>query len=223
LSLFAAAAGGAHLLDAFAPWRGAVSFDSAARVVAAAASASVALLLASLAPRTLAFARAARLARDRGAALEIARRDLAAALERAKGLEQLKAQLFANVSHELRTPLALILGPTERLLAGSELSPAHRADLEVVARNARSLLKHVSDLLDVAKSEAGRLAASYSEADAAELTRAVASHFDTFARERRVEYTIDTPDAMPAELDAEKLQRVLINLLSNAFKYTPVG
>lgn len=188
--------------------------------------AGIALVFAALAATLIGRRREQRLRRladERGAALEAARRDLAAALERAEGLVQLEAQLLANVSHELRTPLALILGPTERLLGGSSLDEAQRADLEVVARNARSLLKHVSDLLDVAKSDAGKLDASYSEVDVSDLVRATCSHFDTFAGERRIAYAVDAAPALPAELDAEKLQRVLINLLANAFKYTPVG
>ncbi len=137
--------------------------------------------------------------------------------------KELETQLFANVSHELRTPLALILGPTERLLGGTGLRPEQRADLEVVARNARTLLKHVGDLLHVAKSEAGKLSASYCEVDLADICRATGAHFDGFAADRRIAYAIDAPASIPAEVDAGKLQRALLNLLSNAFKFTPVG
>jgi signal transduction histidine kinase len=171
-------------------------------------------------PRASALSRATALAHERGVALEAAHRELDAAVAKAKGLE---TQLFANVSHELRTPLALILGPTERLLGGPGLTVAQRADLEVVARNARSLLKHVNDLLNVAKREAGKLEAVYCEVDLAELVRATTAHFDGFARDRRITFAVDVGASLPAELDTGKLQRALLNLLSNAFKFTPVG
>src|SRR2546428_12684994 len=72
-----------------------------------------------------------------------------------KELDQLKAQFFTDVSHELRAPLALVLGPTRKLLANGELTVEQRHDLEVIDRNARTLLKRVNDLLDIAKLEAG--------------------------------------------------------------------
>jgi signal transduction histidine kinase len=65
-----------------------------------------------------------------------------------KELRELKTQFFANVSHELRTPLALIIGPAEKLLDTAPLDEASRDSLAVVARNARTLLKHVNDLLE---------------------------------------------------------------------------
>ena len=220
LAAFAAAAAPLFLLDACAAWWPLPIADGLLRGVAALTAMTAALLLPQLAPHAAALAYAARLAHQRGAELESARRELDAARAKAKELE---TQLFANVSHELRTPLALILGPTERLLAGQGLTAPQRADLEVVARNARSLLKHVGDLLDVAKSEAGKLAPSYCETDVADLVRATTAHFDGFAADRRIEYTIDASPTLPAEVDTGKLQRALLNLLSNAIKFTPVG
>ena len=209
-----------HLLDACAPWFPAPLAADLLRAAAATAGLLAAALLPALIPRAAALARAAGVSHERGQQLAAAHRELDAAVARAKELE---TQLFANVSHELRTPLALILGPTERLLGGPGLRPEQRADLEVVARNARTLLKHVGDLLHVATSEAGKLAASYCEVDLAEICRATAAHFDGFAADRRIAYTIDAPISIPAEVDAGKLQRALLNLLSNAFKFTPVG
>ena len=92
---------------------------------------------------------------------EIARKnvDLQALLERIRELDEIKTQFFANVSHELRTPLALIIGPAERLLQSDPpLKPeAQRETAQVIVRNARMLLKHVNDLLDISKLEAGKL------------------------------------------------------------------
>jgi signal transduction histidine kinase len=209
-----------YLVDAWTPWWRAPAADVALRVAAAAAAIGAALSLPALLPRVSELARAGQLLHERGIALQAAHRELDAAASRAKGQE---VQLFANVSHELRTPLALILGPTERLLADPALGPAQRADLEVVARNARSLLRHVGDMLDVAKRDAGRLEAHYSEVDLAELVLTTAAYFDAFAADRRVAYSVDAPSPVPAELDPGKLQRALVNLLSNAFKFAPVG
>jgi PAS domain S-box-containing protein len=132
-------------------------------------------------------------------------------------------RFFTNVSHELRTPLALVLGPAEKLLAAAEPGSVARADLEVIARNARTVLGHVNDLLDVAKLEAGKMATEIAEVDAARLVRISASHFEAVAADRRIAFAVETPEALPRPLDAAKLQRILLNLLSNAFKFTPEG
>lgn len=138
-------------------------------------------------------------------------------------VDRLRTQFFSNVSHELRTPLTLILGPTGKLLAAPGLAPESRRDLESVDRNARILLKHVNDLLDAAKLDAGRMSAAYRRTDLARLIRRCASNFDSVARERGLTFEVEGPPALPAELDPEKIERVLMNLLSNAFKFTPPG
>jgi PAS domain S-box-containing protein len=154
--------------------------------------------------------------------LEMTLRELGVAYDKSKELERLKTQLFANVSHELRTPLALILGPAESLLA-SDLLPAGRRDVEVIVRNARTLAKHVNDLLEVAKLEAGRSPIEPADVDVAHLVRLVASHFEAIAAERGVAFTIAAPDVLVRRVDSDKVQRVLFNLVSNAFKFTPAG
>ena len=152
-----------------------------------------------------------------------ANRQLSAANQQLGRLDELKSQFFANVSHELRTPLTLIFGPTARLLESDTVPPAIRPDLEIVMRNARTLLKHVNDLLDVSKLEAGGVTLDHAEVDWARLLRVVASHFDVLAREREIAYTVDAPESVLGVCDADKVQRILLNLLSNAFKFTPAG
>jgi signal transduction histidine kinase len=127
------------------------------------------------------------------------------------------------VSHELRTPLTLILGPVDKLRHEPGLSEAQRRDLDLVYRNTRTLLKHVNDLLDVARLEAGKVSADYVNTDAAELLRLTAAHFDGIAEERAIDYEVIAPASAPAQLDQTKIERVLLNLLSNAFKFTPEG
>ena len=143
--------------------------------------------------------------------------------EQLKQLDQLKGQLVANVSHELRTPLTLVLGLTERLMQGDGLSPGQARDLEAVQRNARGLLKQVNDLLDVARLDAGQAQARYSRCDVAHALRVIASPFDVVASERSVDYVVHAPDVLVAEVDVDKLERIVVNLLSNAFKYAPPG
>jgi signal transduction histidine kinase len=156
---------------------------------------------------------------------ELARREqeVTQLYDRLYKLDQLKTQLFANVSHELRTPLALILGLTEKLLSAGETTPAQRHDLEGVERNARLLLKHVNDLLDVAKLESGKMGISYAEIDLARLVRQTTSHFESLAQERQLRFSVETPETLPAQVDTDKVQRILMNLLSNALKFTPAG
>ena len=138
-------------------------------------------------------------------------------------LDELKTRFFANISHELRTPLTLILGPVGRRLADPGLRNEDRSDLEVVERNARLLYRQVSDLLDVAKLEAGRMELRYSNVDLAGLVRFVASHFESRAGENNINFSIEAPGALPAQADPEKCRRILLNLLANAFKFTPAG
>ncbi len=156
------------------------------------------------------------------AQLETTLRELGAAYERAKELEQLKTRFFANVSHELRTPLALILGPAETLLA-SETSPAARRGLDVILRNARTLAKHVNDILEVSRLEAGKTTLDRAPADVNALAGRVASHFEALAAAREVTFAVESAPALLYEVDGEKLERVLFNLLSNAFKFTPAS
>ena len=138
-------------------------------------------------------------------------------------LDQIKNDFFASVSHEFRTPLALILGPVESLLAAPGTSSALARTLQLVARNARLLQSHVNDLLDITRLDAGRLRLHYAELDAGRFLKLAASHFELAAVERAIRFQVDAPEALLAQIDPARLQRVLVNLLSNAFQFVPVG
>jgi signal transduction histidine kinase len=150
-------------------------------------------------------------------------RELSELNARLRQLDALKTRFFANVSHELRTPLGLILGRVEAQLGDPGLTASARRDLTVARRNARALLKHVNDLLDVARLDAGKMTPRFTELDLARLARRVASDFEALAVDRRVTFTLEATEPVPAQADAEKIERVLVNLLSNAFKFTPEG
>jgi signal transduction histidine kinase len=149
--------------------------------------------------------------------------DLSRAKDAAETASRAKSVFLANVSHELRTPLALILGPVRALLASEACTDGMRRDLETVERNAQGLLKHVNDLLDVAKLDAGRMELDREPLDLVELVRRTASLFEVVARERDVTLAVETPDTLPIVADGAKLERVLLNLLSNAMKFVPDG
>jgi PAS domain S-box-containing protein len=150
--------------------------------------------------------------------------ELQGLLERIRELDDIKTQFFANVSHELRTPLALILGPVQRLLddEGKMALTQRREAAQVISRNARMLLKHVNDLLDMSKLEAGRLKIELQETDVAGLVRFLSSYFGVLAAEREIEYVVEASEECVAAVDSDKFQRVLMNLLANAFKFVPM-
>jgi PAS domain S-box-containing protein len=152
-------------------------------------------------------------------------KELQSLLERIHELDEIKTQFFANVSHELRTPLALILGPAQRLLDddGAMELVQRRETGEVITRNARMLLAHVSELLDMSKIEARKLKIELQDTDAAALVRFIASHFAVLVADRGIDYAVDADEACVTAIDADKLQRVLMNLLGNAFKFVPAG
>jgi PAS domain S-box-containing protein len=157
---------------------------------------------------------------------EIARKneELQKLLDRVRRLDNAKSDFFANVSHELRTPLTLILGPIEAIRAAeNNLTDTQRRDLDVIYRNASTLLKHVNSLLDLAKVDAGKMTLNYMRIDFVRLLRTVAAHFDALAPQRLISYVIETPDFLEAEVDPERCEQIILNLLSNAFKFTPDG
>jgi len=219
--LFIVTCGFTHFLDVYTLWTPIYWFDGALRALTAVASIGTAIALPPLIPRAVALARAAELAHDRGIQLERANKELEGLYERSKELDRLKTQFFANVSHELRTPLTLILGPVEKVLESSGLTEGQRRDLDLVRRNAQLLLKHVNDLLDVARLEAGKMTATFAEVDLPELVRVTAAHFDALAQERQIDYRVETPEAGLVQVDPDKVERIVTNLLSNAFKFTP--
>lgn len=168
------------------------------------------------------FARAREVA-ESSARLKTANEELDRLYQKTLELDELKTQFFSNVSHELRTPLTLILGPLVSLLESAQLTDDERQRLNVVLRNARLLHRQVDNLLDIARLDAGRMVLRYARFDLAGLVRLAASHFDTVAADRHIDYRVDVPAVLEVEADAEKCERVVLNLLSNAFKFTPDG
>jgi PAS domain S-box-containing protein len=139
-------------------------------------------------------------------------------------IDRAKTTFFSNVSHEFRTPLTLMLGPIEAACADPATPPKVRAELELARRNSLRLLKLVNSLLDFSRLEAGRLQASFESVDAAMFTRDLASNFRSAMESAGITFEVDCPPIdEPVFLDREMWEKIVLNLLSNAFKFTFEG
>ena len=154
----------------------------------------------------------------------------AQALEEAQGraealaeLDRAKTAFFSNVSHEFRTPLTLMIGPTEEALASPEKT-LRGEELETVHRNELRLLKLVNTLLDFSRIEAGRVTATFEATDLAALTADLASAFRSATERAGLQLVVDCPPLPSAVyVDREMWEKIVLNLLSNAFKFTFQG
>ena len=158
--------------------------------------------------------------------LKLANEELARLYEKLQELDLLKTTFFSSVSHEFRTPLTLMLGPIEDALgdASVELPEAHRSRMDIVHRNALRLLKLVNTLLDFSRIEAGRIEASFEPTDLALATAELASHFRSACEKAGLGYVVDCPPLDPAVyVDRDLWEKIILNLLSNAFKFTLAG
>ncbi|MFD0751892.1 ATP-binding protein [Mucilaginibacter calamicampi] len=139
-------------------------------------------------------------------------------------IDRSKTAFFSNVSHEFRTPLTLMLGPLEDLLGRSSLSADIKVHVESTHRNALRLLKLVNNLLDYSRVEAGRAQAAYQQIDLAELTADLASSFRSIIEKAGMELIVQVQDLQhSAYVDRQMWEKIVLNLLSNAFKYTLKG
>ncbi len=139
-------------------------------------------------------------------------------------IDRAKTAFFSNVSHEFRTPLTLMLGPVEEAAANSATPAPVRAQLELAHRSGVRLLKLVNSLLDFARIEAGRIQASYEPTDLTALTRDLASTFRSAMARAGLAFTVECNDlGEPVYTDREMWEKIVLNLLSNAFKYTVEG
>ena len=138
-------------------------------------------------------------------------------------LDRAKTAFFSNISHEFRTPLTLMLGPLEALLR-SPLPDRTRAELDVIHRNGIRLLKLVNTLLDFSRIEAGRLEAVFEPADLATVTEELAGVFRSAIEHAGLRFVVDCaplPETVP--IDREMWEKIVLNLLSNSFKFTLQG
>jgi len=139
-------------------------------------------------------------------------------------LDRAKTEFFSNVSHEFRTPLTLMLGPLEELLQQAEPGSQAAATLDMARRNALRLLKLVNTLLDFARIEIARSEVHLEPVDLAAYTAELASVFRSAIEQAGLRFVVDCPSlAEPVLIDRDMWEKVVLNLLSNALKFTLDG
>jgi signal transduction histidine kinase len=136
-------------------------------------------------------------------------------------LDRAKTAFFSNVSHEFRTPLTLMLGPLEEMLKDGSLPAEEHAQLEIIHRNGLRLLKLVNSLLDFSRIEAGRLQANFEPVDLATFTMDLASAFRSVMEKAGLQFHVEcSPLPGNVFVDRDMWEKIILNLLSNAFKFT---
>src|SRR5262249_6148942 len=147
-------------------------------------------------------------------------------VEQLQELERAKSRFLANVSHEFRTPLTLLQGPLEDLQQGlhGSFTEDAREQLEVATRSSHRLLALVDQLLDIARAESGRLSLRARRGDFRLFLRRIVGALTPLAERKDIALEVETPDApLPLWFDPEHLEKVLLNVIGNALKFTPSG
>ncbi|HEY1113714.1 MAG TPA: ATP-binding protein, partial [Chitinophagaceae bacterium] len=143
--------------------------------------------------------------------------------ERVRELDRLKIKFLTNLSHEFRTPIALILGPVEKLLA-QEKAESSLGQLQMIKRNGRRLLNLVNQLLDFRKMEEQELKLHASEGELVSFIQEVSDSFKDYSERKKISFVFTSKiDQLYTLFDHDKIERILFNLLSNAFKFTLEG
>lgn len=141
-----------------------------------------------------------------------------------RNLEEAKTRFFANISHEIRTPLTLMLGPIEAVLQGEYNKETDTAFFQNLHRNTLRLLKLVNNLLDFSKIEAGRMTLRVQEGDMVHFARLYLTGIELACQSRNIKLNFESSsDSISVLFDPQKMDKVLMNLLSNALKFTPDG
>ncbi|MFS4493433.1 two-component regulator propeller domain-containing protein [Maribacter sp. 2308TA10-17] len=144
--------------------------------------------------------------------------------ERDEQINRLKLQLFTNISHDFRTPLTLIIGPLKRMIDEKVGDKTIQERLGSMYRNASILLQLINQLLDFRKSEAGKLKLSARKTDVVPFIRDIKLSFEELAKERHIDYKFETKyEHIDVWFDKIEMKKVVLNVLSNAFKFTPRG
>ncbi len=143
--------------------------------------------------------------------------------EKLQEIDRMRSRFFANISHEFRTPLTLILGPVEQMLSGNFKGNLQN-QYQLILRNGRRLLRLINQLLDLSRLESGGMTLQIRKENIAELIGQYVQSFESLARRKNIHlsFTTEQPDIF-LYCDRDKIEKILNNLLSNAFKFTPAG
>ncbi len=141
--------------------------------------------------------------------------------EKLRDVDYMKSRFFANISHEFRTPLTLIMGPIQNILAKDRDLEAKK-ELKLVLRNASRLERLVNQLLDLSRLEAGKMYLQVEQIDIIALLRKIVLAFTSLAERKRIDLKYkSTSKSLLVYIDRDKIEKIINNLLSNAFKFTP--
>ena len=221
--IFIIACGGTHFMEVWTLWEPVYWMSGSVKGITALASVYTAIALPPLVPRIINMTRQARLAEERRRELELRNAELQELYEKIRNLDSIKTRFFANVSHDLRTPLTLIISPIERMLNNGITDEKERERLQGVLQNALSLRNQVNDLLDLSKLEADRMELRTEPVDLAGIIRLIGANLETLAQTTGIRLQVEAEDPLIVMIDQEKMQRALMNLLSNGLKFTPAG
>jgi len=158
--------------------------------------------------------------------LELTKASLQKANEQLIALDRFKNEFFQNITHELKTPLAMILPPLELMRSGElgRFSEEQLATIQTMSRNAMKLLKLIQDLLDMAKLQDAKIRLRVQEVDFSHYVRDLVESIRPLTDRKGIELTFENGSGpMMAFVDPDKMERVLVNLLSNAAKFTPAN
>ena len=146
-------------------------------------------------------------------------------LEQRKEVDEMKSRFYTNISHEFRTPLTLLISPIEDAMKqGQERTEVSKRILGIMHRNARRLQNLINQLLDISRIESGKMELQLRKANLSEFVRVVGSSFYSLAESKHIQYQIDIePGVEDSCFDADKTEKIITNLLSNAFKFSEEG
>ena len=141
-----------------------------------------------------------------------------------KQMDRYKTHFFQNITHEFRTPLTLILGPLESILSGElkNIPNSYVEQLNIMLKNARRLLRLINQLLDLSKLDSGKMELLPEKIDIVEMLQYITSSFETISKSKKLSFKLITSNnKIIIEADPEKIEKILYNLYSNAYKFTP--
>jgi signal transduction histidine kinase/ligand-binding sensor domain-containing protein/AraC-like DNA-binding protein len=167
-----------------------------------------------------------KMVKKKTAQLERQNKEIKEMSDRVHEADQSKIRFFMNISHEFRTPLSLILGPLNNLLGAGDLSDFHKKQLQFINRSAHRLMRLINQLLDMQKVDMNKLTLKVSEVDVVDFMRSIFHLFEFNAREKGIIYTFNFKGIEKGQkqwLDIDALEKIIYNLLSNAFKHTLAG